>query len=77
VNQVSILVALGAGLLSFLSPCVLPLIPGYLSFISGAGADEIKAGSKRAGVFYRTLFSCSASRRCSWVWACCFQAAAC
>lgn len=55
-TQVSILVALGAGLLSFLSPCVLPLIPGYLSFISGAGADEIKAGTKRAGVFYRTLF---------------------
>lgn len=55
-TQVSVLVALGAGLLSFLSPCVLPLIPGYLSFISGAGADEIKSGSKRAGVFYRTLF---------------------
>lgn len=54
--DVSIAVALGAGLLSFLSPCVLPLLPGYLSFISGAGSDEIKAGSRRAGVFYRTLF---------------------
>jgi len=54
--DVSFAVALGAGLLSFLSPCVLPLIPGYLSFISGAGADEIRSGSRRAGVFYRTLF---------------------
>jgi len=56
VNEVSFAVAFGAGLLSFLSPCVLPLIPGYLSFISGAGTEEIKSGSKRAGVFYRTLF---------------------
>jgi len=56
VNEVSFAVAVGAGLLSFLSPCVLPLIPGYLSFISGAGTDEIRTGSKRAGVFYRTLF---------------------
>jgi cytochrome c-type biogenesis protein len=54
--DVSLAVAFGAGLLSFLSPCVLPLIPGYLSFISGAGADEIRTGSRRAGVFYRTLF---------------------
>ena len=54
--DVTIAVALGAGLLSFLSPCVLPLIPGYLSFISGAGSAEIHSGSRRAGVFYRTLF---------------------
>jgi len=56
VNDVSFAVAFGAGLLSFLSPCVLPLIPGYLSFVSGAGTEEIRSGSKRAGVFYRTLF---------------------
>jgi len=56
VIDVSVAVALGAGLLSFLSPCVLPLIPGYLSFISGAGSDEIRTGTRRAGVFYRTLF---------------------
>lgn len=55
-RDVSFAVALGAGLLSFLSPCVLPLIPGYLSFISGAGVDELKSGSKRAGVLWRTLF---------------------
>lgn len=32
-----------AGLISFLSPCVLPLVPGYLSLISGAGLEELKA----------------------------------
>ena len=34
-------IALGAGLISFLSPCVLPLIPGYISYISGSTLDEI------------------------------------
>jgi len=40
--QVSILVAMGAGLLSFLSPCVLPLIPSYLAFVGGLSLDEIQ-----------------------------------
>ena len=34
-------IAFGAGLLSFLSPCVLPLIPGYISYISGTTYDEL------------------------------------
>jgi cytochrome c-type biogenesis protein len=34
--------AFGAGLFSFLSPCTLPLLPGYLSFISGLGAEEVQ-----------------------------------
>jgi cytochrome c-type biogenesis protein len=33
-----------AGLISFLSPCVLPLVPGYVSMISGAGVEELKSG---------------------------------
>ena len=40
--QVSILVAMGAGLLSFLSPCVLPLIPSYLAFVGGLSLEEIQ-----------------------------------
>src|SRR6201981_1929885 len=32
-----------AGLVSFLSPCVLPLVPGYVSLISGAGVEELKS----------------------------------
>ena len=37
------LAAFVAGLISFLSPCVLPLVPGYVSLISGAGVDELKS----------------------------------
>jgi cytochrome c-type biogenesis protein len=37
------LAAFLAGLISFLSPCVLPLVPGYVSLISGAGVDELKS----------------------------------
>ena len=37
-----VLVALGAGLLSFLSPCVLPLVPGYLSAVSGIAVSELE-----------------------------------
>ena len=40
------LVAFGAGLISFLSPCVLPLIPGYISFISGQSLQNILATKK-------------------------------
>ena len=32
-----------AGLISFLSPCVLPLVPGYVSLVSGAGVEELKS----------------------------------
>jgi cytochrome c-type biogenesis protein len=40
--DVSILMAFAAGLISFLSPCVLPLVPGYISFVSGVTFTEIK-----------------------------------
>tara|TARA_Y100000591_G_scaffold314082_1_gene320269 strand:- start:229 stop:936 length:708 start_codon:yes stop_codon:yes gene_type:complete len=36
-----LVIALGAGLISFLSPCVLPLIPGYISYISGSSLNEL------------------------------------
>jgi len=39
-------IAFAAGLISFLSPCVLPLIPGYISFISGASLNELLARKK-------------------------------
>ena len=47
--------AVAAGLLSFLSPCVLPLIPAYLSLVSGYGLSDIKSGTGRYRVFKRTL----------------------
>ena len=36
-----------AGLISFLSPCVLPLVPGYVSLISGAGVEELKSAQSQ------------------------------
>ena len=42
--------AFGAGLISFLSPCVLPLIPGYISFISGVSIKEMTDVSPGAGL---------------------------
>ncbi|HXH25536.1 MAG TPA: cytochrome c biogenesis protein CcdA [Vicinamibacterales bacterium] len=41
-ENVTLLAAFGAGLLSFISPCVLPLIPGYLSYISGLSLEEMR-----------------------------------
>lgn len=38
-----LLIAFAAGVVSFTSPCVLPLVPGYLSFVSGLGFDELGA----------------------------------
>lgn len=45
--EVSYAGAAGAGALSFLSPCVLPLIPAYLCFLGGVGLDEVKDGAGR------------------------------
>jgi len=39
--MIELLIALGAGLISFLSPCVLPLIPGYISYILGSSLNEL------------------------------------
>jgi cytochrome c-type biogenesis protein len=41
--------ALVAGLVSFLSPCVLPLVPGYISMLSGIGVDQLKRGEGARG----------------------------
>ncbi len=50
-----ILIAFGAGLISFLSPCVLPLIPGYISYISGQSLQEI-LNQKKINFFPLILF---------------------
>ena len=39
--MIELFIAFGAGLISFLSPCVLPLIPGYISYISGSSVNEL------------------------------------
>ena len=53
--MIEFLIAFGAGLISFLSPCVLPLIPGYVSFISGQSLQEILK-SKKIDILPLVLF---------------------
>jgi len=52
-GQVTVLAALGAGFISFISPCVLPLIPAYISFISGLSVEELTTTRKNV-LFNRT-----------------------
>ena len=54
--MIELFIALGAGLISFLSPCVLPLIPGYISFISGQSLNEL-VESKKVNFIPLILFS--------------------
>jgi cytochrome c-type biogenesis protein len=50
-DNVPVLYAFAAGLVSFLSPCVLPLVPGYLSIISGSSLEQLKAQEKDSSLF--------------------------
>ncbi len=54
--MIELFIALGAGLISFLSPCVLPLIPGYISFISGTSLNELLI-KKKINLIPLILFS--------------------
>jgi cytochrome c-type biogenesis protein len=48
----------GAGVLSFLSPCVLPLVPPYLTYMSGSSFDQLRADGATAGVVWqRSVFT--------------------
>jgi cytochrome c-type biogenesis protein len=58
VHQLNIATAFLAGLVSFISPCVLPLVPSYLSFLTGTSLEDLKAESNvraRARVFAHAL----------------------
>jgi cytochrome c-type biogenesis protein len=46
-SQIGIAIAFTAGLLSFLSPCVLPLVPSYLAFVTGMSLEDLEAGVDR------------------------------
>ena len=54
--MIELTIALGAGLISFLSPCVLPLIPGYISYISGSSLNEL-IEKKNVNLFPIILFT--------------------
>lgn len=55
--EISMIMALTAGIVSFLSPCVLPLVPGYVSFISGVSINEIMEMEDRPRLFDKTQIS--------------------
>lgn len=52
---VQLLIAFGAGIISFISPCVLPLLPGYLSMMSGYSAAQLETGDVSAGRMTRVI----------------------
>jgi len=52
--EITIVIAFIAGLVSFLSPCVLPIIPGFLAYLAGASLEETK--TKRKEIFLNSLF---------------------
>jgi len=54
--MIELLIAFSAGLISFLSPCVLPLIPGYVSYISGSSLNELLE-KKNVNLFPIVLFT--------------------
>jgi cytochrome c-type biogenesis protein len=58
---VTVLAALGAGIVSFLSPCVLPLVPGYLSAVTGVSAAELDEANWRRVLGPSLLFVASFS----------------
>ena len=54
----TVVAAFAVGLISFISPCVLPLVPGYLSTISGVSFADIEAGRGRAKVLGPAILFC-------------------
>lgn len=55
--NLTIWIAFIAGIASFLSPCVLPLVPGYISLISGVSIDRLKEGSPGTGTFRAVMLN--------------------
>src|SRR6266436_261175 len=56
-TDVSIVGAVLAGLVSFLSPCVLPLVPGYVSMLSGIGMEQLRQGQQPKGSLFWSALS--------------------
>jgi cytochrome c-type biogenesis protein len=56
-TDVNFFVAFAAGVFSFLSPCVLPLIPSYLSFVSGVSLDEMRSEQARSRMRWRVVLN--------------------
>ncbi len=61
-TPVSFGLAFVAGLVSFLSPCVLPLVPSYVTFVTGMTLDELGSGERRAARASAALHGTSRAR---------------
>lgn len=56
-SEIGIPIAFAAGLLSFLSPCVLPLVPSYLTFVTGMSLEDLEQGvDRRTTLIHSVLF---------------------
>lgn len=53
--EVGIMIAFTAGVFSFLSPCVLPLVPSYLTFVTGMSLEDLQGGVDRRATFMHSL----------------------
>src|ERR1700726_5117040 len=56
-TDVSLAAAFLAGLVSFLSPCVLPLVPGYISMLSGIGMEQLRQGQQPKGSLFSSALA--------------------
>jgi len=56
-NDVSLAGAFVAGIISFLSPCVLPLVPGYISMLSGIGVEQLRQGEQPKGGLFKSALA--------------------
>jgi len=54
-KDISMLLAFSAGLLSFLSPCVLPLVPAYVSYLTGSSIEELKKDKSKLLTLYKSF----------------------
>jgi cytochrome c-type biogenesis protein len=54
----TVIAAFAVGLVSFVSPCVLPLVPGYLSAVSGVGIAELREGDRRTSILWPAAIFC-------------------
>ncbi|MCX5692391.1 MAG: cytochrome c biogenesis protein CcdA [Candidatus Omnitrophica bacterium] len=56
-NEVSVLIAFSAGVLSFLSPCILPLFPSYITYITGRSFEDMKSSGKSSDITKLTVIN--------------------
>ena len=54
-EKIELFTAFSGGLVSFLSPCVLPLIPAYISYITGSTIEELNSGNRKLSTLYKSL----------------------